>query len=335
MTAASPAGAMSVTSAHPTVQPPPTDPFPPTIPQEEHSPVEAVIAETEKLSPVNQDSEPLNDEAILAYYDSDPEERAERLRKENQNHEGGNIAEETPTVETVRQERVREEIDLNESAQKRSLMTDTEFESIVEEVNRREDTALIAEGLDLASRSVGGVEKVQGEEKEPEPVDPLVEVGDSRMQVGEEEPAAETQEPEPVAPPVVKPKPIKRSLILKTDPKANRPKPQRVSQRCLGNTSGNTRTGAKTGKAREGCVRSSGGEQTDEIRNDTASISDGRNPEGVCRTDEEESEAKSFGDDCYQARRGKPTADNRNGQDGVRNRRDIDGVNATRPKGSC
>ncbi|XP_042056375.1 uncharacterized protein LOC121800954 [Salvia splendens] len=246
MTAASPAVAMSVTSAHPTVQPPPTDPFPPTIPQEEHTPVEAAIAETEKLSPVNQDSEPLNDEAILAYYDSDPEERAERLRKENQDREGGNIAEETPTVETVRQERVREEIDLNELAQKRSLMTDTEFESIVEEVNRREDTALIAEGLDLASRSVGRVEKVQGEEKESEPVDPRVEVGDSRMQVGEEEPAAETQEPEPVAPPVVKPKPIKRSLILKTDPKAIRPKPQRVSQRCLGKSVGHRETGPTT-----------------------------------------------------------------------------------------
>ncbi|XP_042027231.1 golgin subfamily A member 6-like protein 6 [Salvia splendens] len=192
-------------------------------------------------------------DAVAAYYDSDPEERKKRASQEETTHEGSGKTERTPTVETVSQERVREEIDLNESAQKLSLMTDTEFESIVEEVNRREDTALMAEGLDLASRSVGEVEKavtgttpeghtsqsvegkeeVHEEEKEPEPVDPRVEVGDGRMQVGEEEPGAEIQEPEPEAPPVVKPKPIKRSLILKADPKADRPKQHRVSQRCL------------------------------------------------------------------------------------------------------
>ncbi|XP_041995849.1 trichohyalin-like [Salvia splendens] len=136
----------------------------------------------------------------------------------------------------------------------------------MEEVNRREDTALMAEGLDLASRSVGGVEKavtgttpeghtsqsvegkeeVHEEEKEPEPVDPRVEVGGGRMQVEEEEPAAEIPEPEPEAPPVVKPKPIKRSLILKVDPKADRPKPQRVSQRCLGKSVGHRETGPTT-----------------------------------------------------------------------------------------
>ncbi|XP_042005880.1 uncharacterized protein LOC121754618 [Salvia splendens] len=54
------------------------------------------------------------------------------------------------------------------------------------------------------------------------------------MQVGEEETTAETNEPEPVAPPVVKPKPIKRKLVVKADPKADSPKPRRISQRCLG-----------------------------------------------------------------------------------------------------
>ncbi|XP_042065454.1 zinc metalloprotease ZmpB-like [Salvia splendens] len=205
-------------------------------------------------------------DVVAAYYDSDPEERKKRTSHEDTTHEGSGETERTPTVGTVRQERVREEIDLNESAQKRSLMTDTEFESIVEEVNRREDTALMVEGLDLASRSVGGVEKavtgttqeghtsqsvegkeeVHEEEKEPEPVDPRVEVGGGRMQVGEEEPAAEIPEPEPEAPPVVKPKPIKRSLILKADPKADRPKPQRVSHRCLGKSVGHRETGPTT-----------------------------------------------------------------------------------------
>ncbi|XP_042032300.1 uncharacterized protein LOC121779008 [Salvia splendens] len=228
MTAASPAVAISVTSAHPTVQPPPTIPVPLTIPQEKNPFVEAAIAETEELSPVDQETESLDDKAISAHYD----ERAERLRKENQDREGGNMAEETPTVETAHQVRVREEIDLNESAQKHNLMTDTEFVSIVEEVYRREDTALMAEGLDLASRPVGGIEKaipgtipegqtsqsvgeareVQSEEKEPEPVNPQVEAGDDGMQVGEEVPTVEIQVPEAVAPPILKPQPVKRQL---------------------------------------------------------------------------------------------------------------------------
>ncbi|XP_042032290.1 fibrous sheath CABYR-binding protein-like [Salvia splendens] len=45
---------------------------------------------------------------------------------------------------------------------------------------------------------------------------------------------ARPEVPNPVAPPVVKPKPVNRRLVLKADPKADRPKPHRVSQRCLG-----------------------------------------------------------------------------------------------------
>ncbi|XP_042009211.1 neurofilament heavy polypeptide-like [Salvia splendens] len=227
---------------------PPPNPQPPAPTQQ------AAIAETEELSPVDQETEPLDDEAISAHYDSNPEDRAERLRKKNQDREGGSIAEEMLTVETVRQERVREEIDLNASAQKRDLMTDTEFVSIVEEVNRREDTALMAEGLDLASRSVGGVEKAvkgtipevqtsqsvveageeQSEEKELEPVDPQVEAGDDRIQEEEEGPTVEIQVPEAVASPILKPQLVKRRLILKKGPMTERPKSTRVSQRCLG-----------------------------------------------------------------------------------------------------
>ncbi|XP_042038290.1 chromatin modification-related protein EAF7-like [Salvia splendens] len=39
---------------------------------------------------------------------------------------------------------------------------------------------------------------------------------------------------EPVVPPVIKPKAVKRKLVLKGDQKGVRSKPQRVSQRCLG-----------------------------------------------------------------------------------------------------
>ncbi|XP_042032341.1 titin-like [Salvia splendens] len=145
-------------------------------------------------------------------------------------------------------------------------MTDEEFDSILNRVNRREqDTTPMAEGLDLALGAVGNREKAtsgtipegrpfplvgrEGEvpSKEKEPVDPQVKAGDDRVQVEEEGTASteakdagtETAEPEveaptPVAPQVVKPIPVKRKLVVKADPKADSPKPQRVSQRCLG-----------------------------------------------------------------------------------------------------
>ncbi|XP_042059519.1 titin-like [Salvia splendens] len=91
---------------------------------------------------------------------------------------------------------------------------------------------------------VGGEGEVPSKEKEP--VDPQVKVGDDRIQVREEGTAStevkdtgtETAEPEveaptAVAPQVVKPIPVRRKLVVKADPKADSPKPQRVSQRCL------------------------------------------------------------------------------------------------------
>ncbi|XP_042030018.1 titin-like [Salvia splendens] len=122
-----------------------------------------------------------------------------------------------------------------------------------------DDTAVVAEGLDLASRAVGeseetGIERVpegpayqpgdraddsQAREEEimPESPQPEAEMGDTSIE--EQETEAKEAEPEidvpvPVAPPVVKPKAVKKKLVLKGEPKASRPKPQRVSQRCLG-----------------------------------------------------------------------------------------------------
>ncbi|XP_042065419.1 skin secretory protein xP2-like [Salvia splendens] len=45
---------------------------------------------------------------------------------------------------------------------------------------------------------------------------------------------SEGTERTPEAEPVVKPIPVRRKLVVKADPKADSPKPQRVSQRCLG-----------------------------------------------------------------------------------------------------
>ncbi|XP_042003878.1 nucleolar and coiled-body phosphoprotein 1-like [Salvia splendens] len=149
----------------------------------------------------------------------------------------------------------REEIDLNETARKQGLMTDEEFEALLDEVNRMEDgTAMMAEGLDLASRAVGEGEEVgagndseglsnqpvdeaekgQTREDEPESVTPQPEVGESDAHIEKEETEARTEVPGPVAPKVSKPKPVKRKLVFNSDPRVERLKPKRVSQRCQG-----------------------------------------------------------------------------------------------------
>ncbi|XP_042050080.1 translation initiation factor IF-2-like [Salvia splendens] len=130
-----------------------------------------------------------------------------------------------PTAEPIPLEAAREEIDLNEAAKKQGLMTDDEFQAILDGVNQREDdTATMVEDLDLTSRAVG--------EEEPELETPQTEVGESDEHI-EEESVPRAEVPEPVAPPVTKPKAVKRKLVLKRYPRAERPKLERVSQRCL------------------------------------------------------------------------------------------------------
>ncbi|XP_042038310.1 nucleolar and coiled-body phosphoprotein 1-like [Salvia splendens] len=134
-------------------------------------------------------------------------------------------------------------------------MTDEEFEVLLNEVTRMEvGTAKMAEGLDLASEAVGEgeeagtrndpeglahqpvdeVEERQTREEEPKSVTPQPEAGESDTHIEKDETVVRTEEPEPVAPPVSKPKAVKRKLVLKSDPKEERPKPKRVSQKCLG-----------------------------------------------------------------------------------------------------
>ncbi|XP_041994748.1 uncharacterized protein LOC121745028 [Salvia splendens] len=160
---------------------------------------------------------------ISAYYDSDTGEHEERRRREQKRREGGDELERTPLAETNPQEIAREEIDLNETARKQGLINDEEFEALLSEVTRMDDdTATMAEGMDLASGAVGKSEETR------------TEAGGSDAQIEEEETAARTEVPVPAAPPVLKPKAVKQKLVLKNDPKAVRPKPKRVSQRRLG-----------------------------------------------------------------------------------------------------
>lgn len=53
-------------------------------------------------------------------------------------------------------------------------------------------------------------------------------------QTKEKDTEVPTEEPESVAPRITKPKAVKRRLVLKDDPKAERQKHKRVSQWCLG-----------------------------------------------------------------------------------------------------
>ncbi|XP_042043902.1 retinitis pigmentosa 1-like 1 protein [Salvia splendens] len=244
VTGASPTVTASETSAQPTAQPPSTMPTSPTTPQEEESPTAAAPSEPSEPSPSHQETEPMDVNPIAAYYDSNPEERKQRLRKEKQGQEGRSAAQETPVTETVHHEVARGEIDLNESAQKRNLMTDEEFDSIVNRVNQREEgeseetgVVRVPEGPayqpgDRADESQAREEEIMLESPQPEAERGDTSIEEQETEAKETEPDIEV--PVPVAPPVVKPKAVKRQLILKGDQKADRPKPTRVSQRCLG-----------------------------------------------------------------------------------------------------
>ncbi|XP_042041242.1 pinin-like [Salvia splendens] len=203
---------------------------------------------------------------LSAYYDSDLGEGEWKASEEQKSREEEDESERTPVTELVPQEMEREGIDLNETARKKFLMTDEEFEELLNEVTRMEDgTAKMAEGLDLASEAVGEseeagtrndpeglahqavdkVEEKQTEEEEPKSVTPQPEAGESDTLIEEKDTEVQPAEPELVVPPVLKPKSVKRKLVLKGDPKAERLKPKRVSQRCLGKWT-SSKAGANT-----------------------------------------------------------------------------------------
>ncbi|XP_041995901.1 translation initiation factor IF-2-like [Salvia splendens] len=144
-------------------------------------------------------------DAVAAHYDSDPEERKKRASQEETTHEGSGKTERTPEEEPVSHEVEREEIDLNESAQKRSLMTDEEFDSILNQVGQAaEATASEAEGLDLASKAVGMSEETKGVSEPESPAYQLEEEEDNTITEAKET-GTETAEPEVEASTLVAP----------------------------------------------------------------------------------------------------------------------------------
>ncbi|XP_042059589.1 fibrous sheath CABYR-binding protein-like [Salvia splendens] len=249
--------APAVTAAEPivqpTVQPPTSILISSAIPPERESPSATTPPEPSEPSKTPQQSDSMDIDPISAYYDSDPGKREARRREEQKSQNRGDEPERMPVAESTPQEMARGEIDLNETARKQGLMTDEEFEALLNEVTRMED-ATMAEDPDLASRAVGEggeastrndpegpahqpeeeVEERQTEGRVPQSVTPQPDAGESDAHIDQEETVARTEVPEPVAPPVTKPKAVKRKLVLRDDPKAVRPKPKRVSQRCLG-----------------------------------------------------------------------------------------------------
>ncbi|XP_042051552.1 uncharacterized protein LOC121796843 [Salvia splendens] len=164
---------------------------------------------------------------ISAYYGSNPGEGEGRRSEEPTSQEEGDEPERTPAAEPIPQERAREEIDLNETARKQGLMTDQEFEALLTEVTREEEedaSEAVREGGEASTRNdpEGPSAKRRGGGEA------------NRRTSTTEETVVRTEEPEPVAPPVLKPKAVKRKLVLRDNPKAVRPKLKRVSQRCLG-----------------------------------------------------------------------------------------------------
>ncbi|XP_047942833.1 translation initiation factor IF-2-like [Salvia hispanica] len=234
-----------------TVNPPTTVPTSSVPTSKKSSPTATTPSKSETTSPVHPQIKPIDAIPLSSYQDpyigEIEEGEAEGREGEAEGREGeaegsekgGDKSEETPVTKTTPQEEGKGEIDLNETAKKQGLMTDDEFQSILNRVHRGETSANeMAEGMDLASQAVGEASRRGGRDKQPEEERQKSETPQFEAKEGEKgaEKEAEVQpeEPETIAPTVSKPKQVKRKLVLKNDPKAKRQKPKRVSQRCLG-----------------------------------------------------------------------------------------------------
>ncbi|XP_042029890.1 histone-lysine N-methyltransferase 2D-like [Salvia splendens] len=208
------------TNVQPTMHPPTFIPTSSTIPPERRSPSTTAPSEYSEPSPP---IEPMDVDPLSAYYDSDPEVTDGKEGEEKRSRGEGDESERTPLAETVPHRMGREELDLNETVRKQCLMTDEEFEALLNEVTRMEDdTTKMAEGLDLASEAVGEgeeastrndpeglaqqpdveVEERQTREEEPKSVTPQPEAGESDTYIEKDETVVQTGVPEPVASPV-------------------------------------------------------------------------------------------------------------------------------------
>ncbi|XP_042065399.1 proline-, glutamic acid- and leucine-rich protein 1-like [Salvia splendens] len=246
MTGETPTVPASEPIVQPTTQPPTSVPTSSTTLPEWESPSTTAPSEPSKPSPTCQEIESMDIDPISAYYDSDPGEGGRKKSEDPTSLEGGDEPDRTPTAESTPQEMAREEIDLNETARKQGLMTDEEFEALLKEVTCEEEedaSEAVREGEEASTRNdpegpahqpEEEVEERQTGGRVPQSVTPQPDAGESDAHIDQEETVARTEVPGSVAPPVLKPKVVKRKLVLRDDPKAVRPKPKRVSQRCLG-----------------------------------------------------------------------------------------------------
>ncbi|XP_047949304.1 titin-like [Salvia hispanica] len=254
-----------------TVNPPTTTPTSSNPTSKKISPTATAPSEPSNPSPRQLQTEPLDVSPLSAYQDPNWGETEEKDSEGRVSEGGEDKSEETPIAEPVTQEAEREEIDLNEMARKQGLLTDDEFHSVLGGGDKIViNTEGVAEVLNLASQAVGeGEASIVAEESEGVVHQPVQEMGveqtegvkqpeeerqetethksEERKDEKETEEEAEVQpkEPETIAPTVSKPKPVKRKLVLKNDPKEERQKPKRVSQRCLGKWTSN-KAGANT-----------------------------------------------------------------------------------------
>ncbi|XP_047948987.1 PH domain-containing protein DDB_G0287875-like [Salvia hispanica] len=232
-----------------TVNPPTTTPKTSNPTSEKTSPTVTAQSEPSHLSPIHQQTEPLDVSPLSAYQDPNWGETEEKDSGRGVSEGEKDEAEEIMATEATADEAEKEEIDLNEMAKRQGLMTDDEFQAVLSKGDRIVvNPEGVAEVLDLASQAVGrGETTMEADESEGvvhQSVEKMTEEQPSKADKLEEE----RQEPEThheEASVVTKPKPIKRRLVLKNDPKVERQKPQRVSQRCLGKWKSN-KAGANT-----------------------------------------------------------------------------------------
>ncbi|XP_047943084.1 microtubule-associated protein RP/EB family member 1-like [Salvia hispanica] len=232
-----------------TENPPTTTPRTSIPTSEQISTTVTAQSEPSHPSPIHQQTEPLDVSPLSAYQDPNWGETEEKESGERASASEKEEAEEIMATEAKIDEAEREEIDLNAMARRQGLMTEDKFQAVLGKGDRIVvNPEGVAEVLDLASQAVGKGEATKEAERSEGVVRQSVEEKTDVQPEKAEQLEEEKQEPEThqeEASVVTKPEPVKRRLVLKNDPKVERQKPQRVSQRCLGKWKSN-KAGANT-----------------------------------------------------------------------------------------
>ena len=215
-----------------TMNPPITTPDTSNPTSEKTSPTTTAPSAPFNPSPEHQQTEPLDVSPLSAYQDPNWGETEDKGGGGKASESKKDEAEEIRATEADI-DAEKEEIDLNETARKQGIMTEEEFQAVLGKGDRIVvNPEGVAEVLDLASQAVGKGETTKEAEKSEVVVHQSVEERTDEQPEKAEQPEEEGQEPDThhgEASVVTKPKPVKRRLVLKNDPKAERKKPQRVS----------------------------------------------------------------------------------------------------------